>query len=123
MSELECIDAGRALDLLCEAVHRHGGRTVGAVHGGIVAAALCCAGLADSELGCVRQYELRTLWVRGQLPLPMTLGAVAVLNRAQSAQRAGLTWSLAVDHAARSAELLCGLLPLRPCVGSAVSAP
>lgn len=112
------LDAGRALDLLCEAVRRHGGNTVGAAHGGIVAAALSSTGLAGSDLAIFSRHEVRTLWVRGWLPRPMTLGATVVLGRAQRAQRAGTTWGVAVEHAARSAQLLVGLVPLVPCARS-----
>ena len=113
-TDILTIDAGRALDLLCAAVHRHGGRTVGEVHGGIVAAAVRCAPLSDADLTILSRVEIRTLWVRGSLPWPMTLGAVAVFARAQRAQAAGVTWAAALEHAARAAQLLVGLVPLPP---------
>ncbi len=122
MSELGRIDAAGALDLLCDAVRRHGRRTRGAVHGGIVAAALSGAGSSERDLAAISSCEVRTLWVRDALPRPMTFGAVVVFNRAQRAQRAGATWGAAVVQAARSAQLLVDLLPVRayaPLVGEA----
>jgi hypothetical protein len=119
MTSPERIDAGRALDLLCEAVRRHGGQTLGEAYGGIVADALIGAGFAAPDVAMFRHHEARDLWVRGWLPCPMTLGAVVVLDRAQRAQRAGASWAIAVERAARAAQLLVGLVPLRPCATSA----
>jgi hypothetical protein len=113
MGELGRIDAAGALDLLCDAVGRHGRRTTGAVDGGIVAAALSGAGAGGRDLAAVSSCAVRTLWVRDALPCPMTFGAVVVFNRAQQVQRAGATWGAAVAHAARSAQLLVDLVPLR----------
>ena len=115
MGELETIDAGRALELLREAVRRHGRHTEGTAHGGIIAAALSGAGFDGSDLALFSQHDVRTLWVRSWLPCPMTLGAVAVLGRAQRAEQAGVTWRGALKHAARSAQLLAGPMPLRGC--------
>jgi hypothetical protein len=113
---IDKVDAGQALDLLFEAVRRHGPGTVGVAHGGIVAAALNCGGLVDADLAILTQLEVRVLWAQGSLPCPMTLGAVAVFARAQRAQRSGACWGAALEHAARAAELLIGLLPLPPLV-------
>lgn len=109
------LDAGHALDLLCEAVRRHGRDTVGAAHGGIVAAALCAAGLDEAEVAVVRGHEIRTLWVRDRLPCPMTLGSALVFGRAQRAQLTGATWGAALELAVRAAQSLLGLVPLPPC--------
>lgn len=113
LDDIETIDTLRALDLLREAVRRHGGLTTRAAHGGIVAAALRCAGVGESDLGLLDQHDVRTLWVHGRLPCPMTLGAVAVLGRAQKAELVGASWSGAARHAARATRVrvpahLCG---------------
>src|SRR3954470_15422786 len=102
---LELIDAGVALDLLAESVRRHGGRTTGSVDGGIVAVALSIGGLAPQDVAPFRDREVRTLWARGELPCPMTLGGVLVLGRAQRAQRAGASGGVAAAHAARRRQL------------------
>ena len=115
---LELIDAGVALELLAEALRQHGGRTTGSVDGGIVPVALRIGGLAPQDVAPFRNQEVRTLWARGELPCPMTLGGVLVLARAQRAQRAGASWAVAVAHAARAARSLVGLVPIRPCASS-----
>src|SRR3954471_12587534 len=115
---VELIDAGIALDLLAASARRHGGRTTGPVDGGIVAVALRIGGLAPQDVAPFRDREVRTLWARGELPCPMTLGAVLVLARAQRAQRAGASWAVAAAHAARAARSLVGLVPITPCASS-----
>lgn len=110
----EPIDAGRALGLLRQALSLHGVQTESTVPDGLVVTALRCAGVDGSDLALLSHHDVRTLWVDDRLPRPMTLGGVAVLGRAQRAQRAGATWTGAVRHAARSAQLLVGLVGLRP---------
>jgi hypothetical protein len=58
------------------------------------------------------EMDVRDLYFSGSLPTEITLGALAVLFGAQSAQTRGLTWAGVVDEAGRAAASFLDLVPL-----------
>lgn len=118
------IDIGGALDLLATAVKQRGeyyvyrpipvGRRMYAACGGsqcIVGHALSLAQVSDEGLEALRGRCVRELYADDQLPVRLTLGALAVFDAAQRAQDRGSAWGDALDHAARVAVRFLDLLP------------
>jgi hypothetical protein len=112
------IDIGSALDLLATAVKQRGEYYVYppipaghrtctyATSSGpqcIVGHALSLAQVSDEGLEALRGRGVRELYVQGQLPVRLTLGALAVFDAAQRTQDRGCAWGDALDHATRVA--------------------
>ena len=123
------IDIGSALDLLEEAVEREGTdhvyrpiwvteanylTCVYADHGApscIVGHALTLAGVPVEDLEGMNDDSLRDLYRAGRLPVPLTLGALAVLHEAQESQDRGYSWGEVLRRARRVANRYLDLLP------------
>ena len=120
------IDIGSALDLLATAVKQRGEHyvyppapaghrtcTYAASSGSqcIVGHALSLAQVSDEGLEPLRGRGLRELYAQGQLPVRLTLGALAVFDAAQRTQDRGYAWSDALENAARVALRFLDLLP------------
>jgi hypothetical protein len=120
------IDIGSALDLLATAVdqrgehygyppipagHRTRGYAASSGSQCIVGHALSLAQVSDEGLEALRDRGVRELYAQGQLPVRLTLGALAVLDAAQRAQDRGHAWGDALEDAARVALRFLDLLP------------
>ena len=122
----QCIDVGRALDLLAEAVQARGeyfvyppvwirsARSPYASDGELrclVGQALFLAGVADEDLAALGDVGVRDLYTRGALPVGLTLGALAVFDAAQRTQDRGYAWGDALDYAQHVATRFLDLVP------------
>jgi hypothetical protein len=101
------VDIGTALDLLAAAVQHRGADYVyqpvwadepryltcryanGGAPGCIVGQALAFASVGVSELEAMPDDGVRDLYLRGELPVVLTLGAVTVFHAAQHSQDRG----------------------------------
>jgi hypothetical protein len=81
---------------------------------GIVAFALSMAGVADADLDSIRDRSLRQLYRDGELPIPVTLGALIVLDAAQRSQGRGRAADKVLDDAAAAASRFLDLAPVLP---------
>lgn len=102
------IDIGGALDLLATAVKQYATRSGPQC---IVCHALSLAQVSDEGLEALRGRGVRELYAQGQLPVRLTLGALAVFDAAQRTQDRGYAWGDALDHAALVAMRFLDLLP------------
>ena len=122
------IDIGVALDLLAAAVAERGPDFVYppvdepdqvCVHDvrngppSLVRHALSLAHVKPETLGRLVNERLRVLFVAGRLPVPLTLGAVVVLDAAERAQDCGRPWGEALTDARKAAGRLLDVLPDR----------
>jgi hypothetical protein len=73
--------------------------------------ALSLAQVSDEDLEALRGRGMRELYAQGQLPVRLTLGAVAVFDAAQRTQDRGYAWGDALNHAAAVALRFLDLLP------------
>ena len=107
------LDAGVALDLLAAAVSRRGpGATRGQDGGpGIVESVFLALPASSDCVERVRTRDLRSLYLRGQLPEGTTVGAVIVLRRAQLAERTGAPWGVVLDRAVAAAQSVFDIAP------------
>lgn len=107
------IDAGAALDMLAAVVNRHGPQTVSSAGTpGLVAHAMAAGcGLPAGVERRLLRADLRDLWLAGKLPVPMTVGGLVVLRRAQRAERAGLCWGEVLRRARETAMTILDLVP------------
>jgi hypothetical protein len=105
------IDIGAALDLLDSSVRERGQGYCSAATEGIVTLALRKAGVPGPALGPLAHASVSDLYTAGRLPLNMTLGAVVVLRAAESADRIGQPWAMAMAAALRAAARFLELLP------------
>lgn len=126
------IDIGDALDLLARVVNDHGeeagsipfpedsGRywsyhyAMGGTPQCIVGCALALADVDIAQLRAMGDRPLRDLYLNGTLPVPLTLGAVIVLDAAQQSQDRGQCWSVALEAAAAAAVRFFDLLGSLP---------
>jgi hypothetical protein len=127
------IDIGTALDLLAAAVEHRGADHVYqpvwveipryltcryAHHGApdcIVGHALFLADVGVDGLEAMRDNGLRELYLRGELPVGLTLGALAVLEAAQQSQDRGCRWGDVLADAIATAVKFLDLLPDAGC--------
>jgi hypothetical protein len=123
------IDICAALGLLAAAVERRGADFVyrsirmdkpryfacrHANRGGpdcIVGQALALANVGARELEAIDDHGIRELYLRGKLPVPLTLGAVMVFEAAKRSQDRGHRWGDVLAHAAAAAAKFLDLLP------------
>jgi hypothetical protein len=123
------IDIGTALDLLAAAVERRGEDFVYqpvwmeesryltcryANRGApdcIVGQALAFAGVGVHKLEAMLDDGVRDLYLRGELPVTFTLGALAVFHAAQQSQDRGCPWGDVHAYATAAAVRFLDLLP------------
>jgi hypothetical protein len=105
------MDMGAALDLLESSVRERGQGYRAAASDGIVTLALRKAGVPGPALGPLAHASVGDLYAAGRLPLNLTLGAVVVLRAAESAERDGQPWAMAMAAALRAAARFLELLP------------
>jgi hypothetical protein len=108
------LDAGLALDLLAAAVRRSGPehqprRDRG--DAGIIETVFRALPFPDAQVRRWRGCDIREAWLRGELPPATTVGAVAVLRRAQRAETRGDTWGEALDGAHAAVRSILALTP------------
>jgi hypothetical protein len=125
------IDIGTALDLLAAAVEHRGADFVyrpvwieesgyfsclyanGGAPDCIVGQALAFADVRVRELEAMGDDGVRDLYLRGKLPVTLTLGALAVFHAAQQSQDRGCRWGDVLKHATDTAVKVLDLLPDR----------
>jgi hypothetical protein len=123
------IDIGSALDLLAASVQLRGDDFVylpvwieesryltcryanRGIPDCIVGQALALAGVDIHELEAMPDDGVRDLYLRGELPVALTLGALAVFDAAQQRQDRGRNWGDALAHATAAAVRFLDLLP------------
>jgi hypothetical protein len=123
------IDIGTALDLLAAAVEHRGADFVyrpvwmdeagyfsglyanRGAPGCIVGHALALANVSVRELEAMRDDGVRDLYRRGELPVTLTLGALAVFHAAQQSQDRGRRWGDVLTCATDAAVTFLDLLP------------
>jgi len=77
----------------------------------IVGQALALAGVGIHDLEAMPDDGVRDLYLRQELPVAFTLGAVAVFDAAQQCQDRGRSWGDALAHATATAVRFLDLLP------------
>ncbi|MCU1655350.1 MAG: hypothetical protein JWO57_6 [Pseudonocardiales bacterium] len=103
------IDIVDALDLLERCVQdRRAGHRSG---NGIVALALTKGGMPLTEVSRLADTPIGDAYAAGRRPLNLTLGAVVVLRAADSVERRGQPWGLALQAALRAASRYAELIP------------
>ena len=130
------IDIDTALELLAAAVEHRGADHVYqpvwvdepryltcryANHGApdcIVGHALFLADVGVDCLEAMNDNGLRELYLRGELPVGLTLGALAVLDAAQQSQDRGCRWGDVLTDATATAVKFLDLLPDAVCDGA-----
>jgi hypothetical protein len=123
------IDIADALDLLDSCVREHGASyrspprhmpaarasggldTGQAVTDSIVTLAMTKAGTPITAVRRLTGTSIGVAYASGQNPLNLTLGAVVVLCAAESVERRGDTWAVALQAALRAASRFLDLLP------------
>jgi hypothetical protein len=123
------IDIGTALDLLAAAVAHRGADfvyqpgwvdeprylTCRYANGGapdcIVGQALAFADVGVDEVAAMNDDGVRELYLRGELPVALTLGAVALFHAAQQSQDRGCRWGEVLANATDVAVKFLDLLP------------
>lgn len=123
------IDIGTALDLLAAAVEHRGADfvyqpvwvdehrylTCRYANGGtpdcIVGQALAFANVSTHHLEALNDDGVRDLFVRGELPVALTLGALTVFHAAQHSQDRGHRWGEVLASATDVAVKFLDLLP------------
>ena len=123
------IDIGTALDLVAAAVEHRGAEFVYepvwidesgyftclyANRGApdcIVGQALAFANICVRDLEAMRDDAVRDLYLRGELPVTLTLGALAVFRAAQQSQDRGCRWGDVLEYATDAAVRFLDLLP------------
>lgn len=107
------LDAGVALDLLAAAVSRRGPGATRRCTGepGIVESVFRDLPASQDCIDRVRTRDLRSLYLRGQLPAGTTVGAVIVLRRAQLAERTGAPWGVVLERALDAAQSVFDIAP------------
>jgi hypothetical protein len=83
-----------------------------AVTDSIVTLAVSKAGLPLTAISQLAGTSLVAAYARGQNPLNLTLGAVVVLHSAESVERRGETWGVALQAALGAAPRFLYLLPV-----------
>jgi hypothetical protein len=123
------IDIGIALDLLAAAVEHRGTDFVYqpiwldefryltcryANRGApdcIVGQALAFANIGAHDLEALNDDGVQELYLRGELPVTLTLGALTVFHAAQQSQDRGCRWGDVLAHATEAAIKFLDLLP------------
>jgi hypothetical protein len=123
------IDMGTALDLLAAAVRHRGAEFIyqpvwveepryltcryatGGAPDCIVGHALAYAGIDIAVLEALNDDVVEDLYIQGRFPCSVTLGALAVLRRAQQSQDGGCPWGEVLNHAEATAAKFLDLLP------------
>jgi hypothetical protein len=123
------IDIGTALDLLAAAVEQRGAEFVYepvwmdesryfsclyANRGApdcIVGHALAFANVCVRDLEEMGDDGVRDIYLRGELPITLTLGALAVFDAAQRSQDRGCRWGDVLEYATDAAVKFLDLLP------------
>jgi hypothetical protein len=119
------IDIGGALDLLASAVEDRGddfvfqqiwmgesrNLTSRGASDDIVGQALAFADVRAHELEAMPHVGVRDLYLRGELPVTLTMGALAVFHAAQQSQDRGCRWGDVLEHATAAAVRFLDLLP------------
>ena len=123
------IDVGTALDLLAAAVEHQGAdfvyrpvwigesRYFSCLYANrgapdcVVGHALALAGVCVRELEAMGDDGVRDLYLRGELPFTLTLGALAVFHAAQQSQDRGCRWGDVLKDATDAAAKFLDLLP------------
>jgi hypothetical protein len=119
------VDMSRALELLATAVQQRGGccaalpllQPCACATGGeprcLVCHALSLAQVHDDDLEAMRGRTIRELYATDRLPVPLTFGAIVVLDTAQRSEDRGATWTDALKDAAAVAIRYLDLIPDR----------
>jgi hypothetical protein len=83
---------------------------------GTIGHALSMANVAVDDLESMRDHSLRDLYRDGRKPIPITLGALIVLDAAQRSQDHGRQWDDVLDDATAAAARFLDLASLLPAV-------
>jgi hypothetical protein len=77
----------------------------------IVGQALALANVGARELEAMNDDSMRDLYLRGRLPVVLTLGAMVVFDAAQQNQDRGYRWGDVLAYATRAAANFLDLVP------------
>jgi hypothetical protein len=77
----------------------------------MVVLALRKAGASPAVLNALAHMSVAELYASGRRPLNLTLGALVVFRAAETVERRGQTWLMALQAAAGAASRLVELIP------------